>query len=111
VSIHNVVAKMEKSNPLVVGTNDWNELKFLIEEAFPKLTPIFIGSVYKMVAKGLTRRVIVTKENQKTWVMYEVEDSARPGCRWMIGKTWCTKDNIWRDEAQSYSLPAGVKLK
>lgn len=111
MSIHAMVRLVEKQNPSIVGTASWNGLKNFVAVEFPVLTPIHVHSVYKMVSKGLTRRIVVTKENSKTWVMYEVEDSARPGMRWMIGKTWCIKDNIWHDTTQSYTLPVGLKLK
>lgn len=92
--------------------NFWiNELKDIINEELPELAGIQLQTVYRFVSKKLSRRVIVTKENSKTWVMYETADSARPGTRWMIGKTWCTTGNIQRDSAQSYLLPEGLKIK
>ena len=110
MSVHSLMQEIEIQFP-VAETSTWRQLKAFIEDEFPALTPIHVHSVYKMVAKGIPRRLVVTKENSKTWVMYETADSARPGVRWMIGKTWFTQENIQRDVAQSYSLPPGTKLK
>jgi len=89
----------------------WHRLRSFIEDEFPSMVYIHVGGVYTMVSKGARRRMVVTKENQKTWVMYEVEGSYTPGTRWMIGKTWCTEEQIARDSAQSYELPKGLVLK
>ena len=92
--------------------NFWfNELEDMVNEHIPVPATIRLGTVYLMQSKKGPARVIVTKENQKTWVMYEVEGSSRPGCRWMIYKTWCTAKNIVRDDAQSYVLPSHVVIK
>ena len=83
-----------------------------LEAAIPKTTSMRINTVYKFNAgKGRIARAVVTKENSKTWVLYETQDSGKPGCRWMISKSWCKEENIWRDVAQSYELPEGVKIK
>lgn len=100
-----------KSETKLSDSTVWQNLRAFIEAEFPTLVQVRIGTVYTMVSKGFKRRMVVTKENQKTWVMYEVEGSYRPGVRWMIGKTWCTEENMDRDISQSYSLPAGTKLK
>lgn len=89
----------------------WNDLKDKVSEAMPELTAVGIGGVFRMNTKRGEVRAVCTKSNPKTWVMYETTDSLNPGMRWMIGKTWCCKDNIWRDEAQSYTLPEGVVVK
>ena len=89
----------------------WNELKDKVSEAMPELTAVGIGGVFRMNTKRGEVRAVCTKSNPKTWVMYETVDSLNPGMRWMIGKTWCRKNIIWRDEAQSYTLPEGVVVK
>jgi len=90
----------------------WNDLKVLVTDEFPEYTRLMMGSVYRFTGKkGAQCRGVVTKENEKTWVLYETSDSSRPGCRWMLSKTWCTKDNVYRDETQSYTLPEGLRVK
>ena len=89
----------------------WNELKNLVKEAYPELQNIFVGGKFSMLDKtGKEIQVKVTKENQKTWVMYELEGSNRPGCRWMVHKTWCEKDKIWPISSTA-EIPFGTKIK
>ena len=111
MSVQSMMKELEKENSSLLNSHTWLTFKRVIEEEFPKFIDIRLHTVYKMISKGFTRRMVVTKENQKTWVMYEVNDSHNPGGRWMVGKTWCLAENIWRDTAQSYELPAGLKLK
>lgn len=90
----------------------WNEIKTKIDEEFPELTNVIIGRVYKFQAKGgRIARGVCTKENQKTFVLYETTDSGRPGCRWMIGKGWCTPENIWDDHSHDWAIPSHVVVK
>lgn len=105
-----LMLRIEKQFP-VQETLEWEQLKSIIAKEFPELISMHIGTVYTMSERTSRRRMVVTKENGKTWVMYEVEGSYRPGCRWMITKTWCTKENITRDSIQSYEFPKGLKLK
>jgi len=88
----------------------WDELKDVIDEAYPDLTSIQIGRKYVMETKKGRAIVQVTKENQKTWVMYELEGSSRPGCRWMIGKTWCTAEKIQAVTTDAV-IPNTVRVK
>ena len=111
MSIRDLVRQVENQNPELKGSSAWDRLINFVEAEFPELISIRLHTVYKMISKGHMRRMVVTKENSKTWVMYEVEDSYAPGNRWMIGKTWCVEGNLWRDSAQSYLLPAGIKFK
>lgn len=111
MSIHARVRLVEKQNPGVVGTASWEGLKNFIKSEFPVLLAIQLRAVYRFTSKGRERRVVVTKENPKTWVMYETNDSSQPGMRWMIGKTWTTEENIYLDKEQVYELPQGLKLK
>jgi hypothetical protein len=88
-----------------------DELREIINDQIPELQDITVGGKYEMVdKKGRTITLQVTKENQKTWVMYELEGSARPGCRWMIHKTWCQKSNIWPVSSAAL-IPRGIKVK
>ena len=90
----------------------WQELKSIIQTKVPQFETIHLGDVYLMKGKkGTTVRVVATKSNTKTWVMYETMQSVSPGARWMVHKSWCTKNNIKRDSAQSYVIPEGVTLK
>jgi len=89
----------------------WNDLKEVVENELSSMTSIRVHTLYTMDTKKGQVTVICTKENSKTWVMYEVEGSRRPGCRWMLGKSWCTEDNIQRSIAQSYAMPVGIKFK
>ena len=89
----------------------WSDLKTFVENEFSALTEMRLHTVYEMDTKKGHVTMVVTKENQKTWVAYEVEGSVRPGMRWMLYKSWCTTDNIQRAVSQSYSLPLGVKVK
>lgn len=111
MSMRKLLTYIERDIPDVKGSICWLQLKELIEDEFPELVDICLKTVYKMNSKKGLLRVVVTKENQKTWVMYEVTDSVTPGSRWMVGKTWCLSENIWRDEAQSYSIPSNVRIK
>jgi phosphoribosylaminoimidazole (AIR) synthetase len=88
-----------------------NELRDIVDEQMPKMASMCVGSVYTFTAKKKAVRAILTKENTKTWVLYEVDGSDRPGCRWMLGKSWCSSDNIQRDTVQSYSLPESARIK
>jgi hypothetical protein len=88
----------------------WSQLKDAVVDAYPTLTPIQIGRKYVMETKKGRATVQVTKENQKTWVMYELEGSSRPGCRWMIGKTWCTAENI-QAVSTDQAIPERIKVK
>jgi len=87
------------------------QLRDIVDECLPELVSMRVASVYEFEAKGKSVRAICTKENTKTWVLYEVEGSSRPGCRWMLGKSWCVAENIQRAATQSYSLPEHVKVK
>lgn len=90
----------------------WDELKEKIAEEFPETVDLVIGRVYSFRAKrGRIARGVCTKENQKTFVVYEIDGSGRPGCRWMISKAWCLKDNIWEDHKADWSIPAHVTIK
>lgn len=96
----------------IIDSPDWIALRRIIMHELPELTVIRIGTVYEFnSSKGHNLSAVVTKENQKTWVLYEITRSHSPGTRWMIGKTWCTKENITRSIAQSFELPKGVKIK
>jgi hypothetical protein len=89
-----------------------SSLRAIVEDELPEYTNIHLMTVYRFRGKrGQACRGVVTKENAKTWVVYETSDSSRPGTRWMISKGWCTTDNIERDSNQAYELPAGVKIK
>ena len=103
----------DESGYLDPRTRVWiNELRDILNEQLPEMTEVVIGAVYRFRGKkGAQCRGVVTKENAKTWVVYETTDSSRPGCRWMIGKDWCTKENFKRDTVQSWEVPAGVKFK
>lgn len=88
------------------------QLRNILDEELPEMTEMTLGTVYRFSGKrGLECRAVVTKENPKTWVLYETTDSSRPGARWMINKNWCLKENIERDSYQTYSLPSDVRLK
>jgi hypothetical protein len=89
-----------------------SELRNIVEDEIPEYTNMQLMTVYHFRGKkGLMCRGIVTKENAKTWVVYEVADSSRPGCRWMISKDWCTAENIQRDTNQAYEMAPGVRIK
>lgn len=87
------------------------KIREIVEDNIPELAHMSIGTVYVFQAKDKNVRAICTKENQKTWVLYETDDSSRPGCRWMLGHGWCTADNIARAPTQSYTLPDSVRIK
>lgn len=94
-------------------TLSWvRQLKEVIDIEFPESIQLRIANVYRFTGRrGAQCRGVVTKQNEKTWVLYETVDSHAPGTRWMLHKTWCTKNNIRRDEAQSYELPRGLRIK
>lgn len=87
------------------------QLQNIVAENLPEVTTMRVGTVYTFVSKGKSVRAICTKQNTKTWVLYETDDSSRPGCRWMLGKGWCTAKNVNRAPTQSYSLPDHVSIK
>jgi hypothetical protein len=104
------VFQLEKNLPELINDQAWAFIKEFVEKKSAKR--LILNSVYKFKAKkGRIARGVVTKENDKTWVLYEVDGSGNPGTRWMLSKSWCTKTNVWRDEAQSYSLPSYVRVK
>ena len=88
------------------------QLEDIIDEYVPDLTHMQLFTVYKFYTKKYGwMRGIVTKENAKTWILYETSGSFRPGCRWTWAKNLCTKDVMIRDSSQSYEMPATVKFK
>jgi hypothetical protein len=95
---------------VLLTRNDWEEIKTLLNRAYPNLVTIKLRQKYVMDTKKGRAVVQVTKENRKTWVMYEVEGSARPGTRWMVGKTWCTPDKIQPVHTDS-RIPSWVEVK
>lgn len=110
MSVFNLVKQVEAQCPSVLGNGSWEDLKIAINEAYPTLVPIQIGRKYEMDTKKGPVTVQVTKENQKTWVMYELDNSVRPGCRWMVGKTWCIEGNIYPVNSDA-KVPAHVRIK
>jgi hypothetical protein len=112
MSIQAVIHKLEVKHSGLSEDPNWLSLLGVIDKHIPTITSICIGTVYMFQAKnGRIARGVVTKENTKTWVLYEDTESGKPGTRWMISKGWCREENIWRDTAQSYNLPEGVVLK
>jgi hypothetical protein len=112
--INQLVKSMEAGadgfDTLIISHSDWNQLKKLIAQLTPDITPIQIGQKYVMNTKKGQVVAQVTKENQKTWVMYEVEGSVNPGSRWMIGKTWCRAENIQHVITEA-RIPSYVRIK
>jgi len=102
--------QVESQNPDLVNSSAWINLKNYVANEFPDLVQIGVGLKYTMQTKKGTVNMQVTKENQKTWVMYELENSARPSCRWMISKSWCTEDHI-QPISTDAMIPFGTKVK
>jgi hypothetical protein len=107
-------------NSAVIGAKEidpctlsWlTQLKDIIDEELPELVDMRVNTVYLFEdKKGRRNRAVMTKENSKTFVLYEVNGSTRPGCRWMLDHRWCTSGNIVRDTSQSYTMSDGVKIK
>jgi len=108
--IKNAVIDSKEIDPCTIS---WiNQLEDIIAEEIPELVDMRVNVVYLFEdTKGITNRAVMTKENSKTYVLYEVTGSTRPGCRWMLGHGWCTAENIQRDVSQSYTMPDMVKIK
>lgn len=88
------------------------QLQEIINDRIPEQTVVRLFNVYKFWTKKYGwMRGVVTKENGKTWVIYETTDSRQPGCRWTWGKDGCSKDVMQRDTAQSYEMPSFVTFK
>ena len=89
---------------------EWQHLKLLINEAIPEMQPVVRGGKYKFsTPKKGTRTVEATKENGKSWIMYEVTGSRSPGCRWTIPKSRCGKDELERVTCDE-TIPSGVRI-
>jgi hypothetical protein len=90
----------------------WANLKRFIAEHYTPMTSMRVGTVYIFKGKGpIMLTGVCTKENGKSYIVYETNQSGDPGARWTLGKTWCTQENIQRSVAQSYALPSHVVLK
>jgi len=105
-----MVVKNEGVDSLLLNTYI-AELRDIINVRIPEKAAITLWQKYEVdTGKKGVIEVMVTKENPKTWVAYELEDSSRPGCRWMLNKNWCTAERV-RPTSSEAQLPNHVVLR
>jgi len=70
---------------------DWRALRRFVVDNYVEMVNVRLRMTFMLhTARKGDRLVRVTKENPKTWIMYELNGSIQPGCRWTIPKSICT---------------------